>query len=88
MLDSPYVRRCHVVATRLGIPFDHRPLSVFRDYSEFHAINPLVRAPTLVLDDGRQLMDSGLIIQQGLRAGSRSRLPTLARSSRTRLPVM
>ena len=71
MLDSPYVRRCHVVATRLGIPFDHRPLSVFRDYSEFHAINPLVRAPTLVLDDGRQLMDSGLIIQhfEALRPG-------------------
>ncbi|MCB1958036.1 MAG: glutathione S-transferase [Rhodocyclaceae bacterium] len=71
MLDSPYVRRCHVIATRLGIPFEHKALSVFRDFSEFHAINPLVRAPTLLLDDGRCLMDSGLIIQhfEALRPG-------------------
>lgn len=63
MLDSPFVRRCYIIARRLGIPFEHKPLSVFRDFPEFHAINPLVRAPTLVLDDGRMLVDSTLIIQ-------------------------
>ena len=32
------------------IPFEHQSLSVFRNFAEFHAINPLVKAPTLVLD--------------------------------------
>ena len=63
MLDSPFVRRCYVVAQRLGIALEHRPLSVFRNFAEFHAINPLVRAPTLILDDGTCLVDSGLIIE-------------------------
>ncbi|MCB1916685.1 MAG: glutathione S-transferase family protein [Rhodocyclaceae bacterium] len=63
MMDSPFVRRCFIVAQRLGIRLEHRPLSVFRDFSEFHAINPLVRAPTLILDDGSTLVDSCLIIE-------------------------
>jgi glutathione S-transferase len=46
----------------LGIPFEHRPLSVFRDYEAFRLINPLVKAPTLICDDGTQLIDSSLII--------------------------
>jgi len=62
MMDSPYVRRCFIVARRLGIPLEHKPLSVFQDYAEFHAINPLVRAPTLILDDGGMLVESTLII--------------------------
>lgn len=63
MLDSPYVRRSHIAAGMLGIALEHKPLSVFRNFPEFHAINPLVRAPTLVLDDGNTLVDSTLIIQ-------------------------
>ena len=63
MLDSPYVRRAFICARLLGIPMEHRALSVFRNFGEFHAINPLVKAPTLVLDDGDVLVDSTLIIQ-------------------------
>ncbi|MCB1910053.1 MAG: glutathione S-transferase family protein [Rhodocyclaceae bacterium] len=63
MLDSPFVRRSFIVAQRLGIALEHRPLSVFRNFAEFHAINPLVRAPTLILDDGSCLVDSGLIVE-------------------------
>ena len=48
MLDSPYVRRSLITARMLGIELEHRPLSVFRNFAEFHAINSLVRAPTLV----------------------------------------
>ncbi|HEX7368745.1 MAG TPA: glutathione S-transferase family protein [Rhodanobacteraceae bacterium] len=62
MLDSPYVRRTAISLRMLGIPFEHRPLSVFRDFDAFHAINPLVKAPTLVCDDGGLLVDSTLII--------------------------
>jgi glutathione S-transferase len=63
MLDSPYVRRCAVSMALLGIPFEHRSVSVFRHMDAFRAINPLVKAPTLVCDDGTVLHDSNLILQ-------------------------
>lgn len=62
MLDSPYVRRVAISLKLMGIPFVHRPLSVFRHYEAFAAINPVVKAPTLVTDDGIVLMDSTLIL--------------------------
>lgn len=62
MLDSPYVRRVAVSLELYGVDFVHEPLSVFRAFSEFAQINPVVKAPTLVLDDGTVLMDSSLIL--------------------------
>ncbi|MBE9061849.1 glutathione S-transferase family protein [cf. Phormidesmis sp. LEGE 11477] len=62
MLDSPYVRRVAIALHALNIPFDHSPLSVFRNMPEFSQINPLIKAPTLVCDDGEVLMDSSLIL--------------------------
>ncbi|WP_158817814.1 glutathione S-transferase family protein [Methylocapsa sp. S129] len=62
MLDSPYVRRVAIALMRLDLPFEHRPISLFRHIDEFKAINPLLKAPTLVADDGTVLMDSTLII--------------------------
>ncbi|HYC25918.1 MAG TPA: glutathione S-transferase family protein [Roseiarcus sp.] len=62
MLDSPYVRRTAIALLRLGAPFEHRPLSLFRHVEEFRAINPMLKAPTLIADDGTVLMDSSLII--------------------------
>ena len=47
LLDSPFVRRSVITARMLGIPFEHQSLSVFRNFDEFHAINPLTKAPTL-----------------------------------------
>ena len=62
MLDSPYVRRVAISAKRLGIDLDHQSVSVFRHFEQFQQINPVVKAPTLVLDDGEVLIDSTLII--------------------------
>lgn len=62
MLDSPYVRRVAISLELYGLDFEHEALSVFRDYPAFSAINPVVKAPTLVLDDGTVLMDSSLIL--------------------------
>ena len=62
MLDSPYVRRVAISLQLLNLPFKHRSVSVFRDFDEFSRINPVVKAPTLVCDDGGVLMDSTLII--------------------------
>lgn len=61
-MDSPYVRRVAVTAQFLGVPYEHRELSVFRDFDELRKINPQVKVPTVVCDDGQILMDSTLII--------------------------
>ena len=57
------VRRAAIAGTVLGIPFDHQSVSVFRHMDRFRAINPLIKAPSLVADDGTVLMESQLIIQ-------------------------
>lgn len=67
MLDSPYVRRTALTLAALDLPFAHEPLSVFRHYDAFAAINPVVKAPTVVTDDGVVLLDSTLIIDYALK---------------------
>ncbi len=62
MLDSPYVRRVAISMKLMGIAFEHRPVSVFRHFDAFRKVNPVVKAPTLVCDDGVALMDSTLIL--------------------------
>jgi glutathione S-transferase len=62
LLDSPYVRRVAISLDMMGLPFRHERLSVFRNCDAFSAINPVVKAPTLVTDDGTVLMDSSLIL--------------------------
>ncbi len=62
MLDSPYVRRVAISMKLMGLPFEHRALSVFRNFKQFKAVNPVVKAPSLVCDDGAVLMDSTLIL--------------------------
>lgn len=77
-LDSPFVRRVAVSARLMGIPFQHEPVSVFRDFEAFAAVNPVVKAPTLVTDDGTVLLDSTLILEhlESLAAPGRSLVPT------------
>lgn len=62
MMDSPYVRRVAVSLALYGVEFESLPLSVFSGFDEFSRINPVVKAPTVVLDNGTQLMDSTLIL--------------------------
>lgn len=76
MLDSPYVRRVAISLRLQAIPFEHRSVSVFGGFAEFQRINPVVKAPTLVCDDGSVLMDSSLILQWLESAGIRSLIPT------------
>ncbi|HEX9392234.1 MAG TPA: glutathione S-transferase [Usitatibacteraceae bacterium] len=78
MLDSPYVRRVAISMKLMDLPFEHRSVSVFRHYAEFEKINSLVKAPTLVCDDGQILIDSSLIIDY---------LETLVPAAKRLLPV-
>jgi glutathione S-transferase len=63
MLDSPYVRRVAISLEILGVPFEHEAVSVFSTFEKFQSINPVVKAPTLICDNGEVLMDSSLILQ-------------------------
>lgn len=62
MMDSPYVRRVAISLELYGVEFESQPLSVFSTFDAFSRINPAVKAPTLVLDNGIRLMDSSLIL--------------------------
>ena len=75
MLDSPYVRRVAISLKLLGLKFELEQVSVLRQFDDFAAINPVVKAPTLITDDGVTLMDSGLIIDHAERIAVRSLMP-------------
>lgn len=60
--DSPFVRRVGIALTLYGMPFEHRPWSVFGDAEKIRPYNPLLRVPTLVLDDGAVLIESHSIL--------------------------
>lgn len=62
MLDSPYVRPVAIALIVAKTPFIHRPISLFRHIDQFSKLNPLLKAPTLVTDDGVALMDSNVIL--------------------------
>lgn len=74
-MDSPYVRRVAVSARFLDIEFEHREISIFREYEHFLSINPLVKVPTLICDDGEVLVDSSLIIDWFETLAGRSLMP-------------
>ena len=76
MLDSPFVRRVSISLQLLGIPFEHQSVSVFSTFEQFRQINPVVKAPSLVCDDGQVLMDSSLILDYAeALAAPRSLMP-------------
>src|SRR5436853_7835050 len=60
--DSPFVRRVAIALRLHGLPFEHRPWSVWGDADRIAAFNPLRRVPVLVLDDGLALVESAAIL--------------------------
>ena len=60
--DSPFVRRVGIALRLYGLPYEHRPWSTFGDADKILPYNPLRRVPTLVLDDGEALIESGAIL--------------------------
>jgi glutathione S-transferase len=68
LYDSAVSGNCYKVRlllTKLGIPFERYELSVF-DRSDrpdlLGALNPALRVPTVILDDGRSLGESNAIL--------------------------
>ena len=75
MLDSPFVRRVAIALVKWRVPFEHRPISLFRHIDAFTLVNPLLKAPTLTTDEGVVLMESSVILEY--LAGANPRLPSL-----------
>ncbi|MCX7304147.1 MAG: glutathione S-transferase family protein [Hyphomicrobiales bacterium] len=75
--DSSFVRRVGIALRLYGLPFEHRTWSVFSDKEKIRPLNPLMRVPTLVLDDTDTLLDSHLIIShlESIVASERSLWP-------------
>src|SRR5438309_971659 len=74
--DSPFVRRVALALRFYGLPFEHRPWSTFGDADKIAPFNPLRRVPTLLLDSGEALVESGAMrgaaAVHGDRAAARS----------------
>jgi glutathione S-transferase len=60
--DSPFVRRVAVALQTYGLPYEHRPWSVWRDADQIAPFNPLRRVPTLIIDGGEVLVESAAIL--------------------------
>lgn len=88
VLVSPFVRRVAVSLQLLGLPFKHRPLSVFRDLEQMGGINPVLKVPVLVCDDGCALTDSSLILDYAQALAGRSLLPADAVARRDALQLV
>ena len=60
--DSPFVRRTGIALRLYDMAFEHRTWSVFGQGEAIRVLNPLMRVPNLVLDDGFVLTDSHMIL--------------------------
>jgi len=90
MLDSPYVRRVAISLQLLELPFEHQSVSVFSTFAQFQQINPVVKAPSLICDDGTVLMDSTLILEyaEALAASRKNLMPANLAQRRQALRVI
>jgi glutathione S-transferase len=75
--DSPFVRRVGIALELYALPFEHKPWSTFGDADRIRPHNPLLRVPTLVLDDGDVLIESHGILDylDGLVGPARAMYP-------------
>ena len=68
LFNSPFSGNCYKVrllVAHLGIPYERRDLDIVDRSSRgevLDGLNPDLRVPTLVLDDGRPLAESGAIL--------------------------
>ena len=61
---SPYAARVRIAVYAKGLPVEIiSPPSDWRTSPEFRKLNPLVRIPVLLLDDGASLAESGVIVE-------------------------
>lgn len=87
--DSPFVRRVGIALRLYGMPYEHRPWSTFGDAAKIAPHNPLLRVPTLVLDNGESVIDSAVILDwlDECAGADRAMLPRSGEARRRALRV-
>lgn len=60
---SPYARKIRILLQEKRVPFEAVVDIPWNEGSAVPALNPLAKIPVLVLDDGRSLFDSRVIVQ-------------------------
>lgn len=88
--NSPYFRRTAISLELLQVPFEVVALSPFIDVEALSEVNPVMKVPTLVCDNGEQIMDSSLILQyaEAALASGNSLWPTHAAQLQTDFRVL
>jgi len=66
---SPFVRRTAIVLNLLEMKYEQVGLSTADDTDKIAKVNPVVRVPSMILDDGENLLDSNAIIDHLLEVG-------------------
>lgn len=59
---SPFTRRVAIAMRLLGLEYEHRPHTTWRNLAEVRAANPVGRVPALILGSGETLFDSTAIL--------------------------
>jgi len=88
--DSPFVRRVAITLNHYRMKFQRNSISVFGDAKEMARINPIMRIPSLILEDGGILIDSGAIIDylDGLAGPERALTPPSGTERQMVLQIM
>ena len=75
-LTSPFGRKARLAAVHLGLDVDVQPTSANEPGSTLASDNPLGKMPVMILDDGRRVYDSRVILEQlDIMAGGGRILP-------------
>ena len=59
---SPYTRRIRITMDIYGIPFEQRRITAWNSFDEIKESNPIVKIPTLIIEDGTCLIESAAIL--------------------------
>ena len=80
---SPYVRRVAVSLNLMGLDWELNQVPVFDDPESIRRYNPLLRIPTLLLDDGEALVESYAILDAlDEMAGDKRLIPAAGKARR------
>jgi glutathione S-transferase len=62
-LTSPFVRKIRIMLAEKALPYEFVTEDVWSAASDIQSLNPLGKVPSLVLDDGRAVFDSSVIVE-------------------------
>ncbi len=87
---SPYTRRVAVSLNVIGLPFELVELSVIQEPERVRPHNPVLRLPTVVLDDGTSLIESWAILDEidRIAGPEKALVPTLGIERRRIMQTM